>query len=468
MLVIVYGSVYYFSMLAESILRKKWFRSDSFWVSRVLYRDPLRRIPLFFDTQVLLKSQYWPRKRLDALTLVRLHDIVRRVSRMPYWNARFRAARLGADFGLKDFAHVPILTKRDFLAGGMKCLDQKLLPKSHRDFTSGSTGQPFEFHLDWRAELRYFAIRERMFRNIVGGQKLPVVYFRWRINPGFFSGRHVLFRLRGYNDIRLRLTALVELTKKFTRGFVLYGYTSSFVELARQLRAAGVRLPIKAVVATGESVRASDRAEVERELDTKMFLTYATWEVKWIGHECEYHNCHINEEYVYVEIVDESGKPVPNGQEGQILVTSFESEAMPFIRYSTGDRGVVSHDPCRCGRTLQTIRVSGRQSNVIDMPGRFVPLFDVSTAFDTFARSVRQYQIIQSGPLSFTIKIVVTHAFEESRENLHRTLQRVLHPNAKIAFEIVEDIPQAPSGKAVYFLRSFDAEPCDTTEGELI
>lgn len=298
-------------MFAEAILRKKWLRSDIFWVNTVLYRDPFRRIPLFFDTKILLRSQYWPRARLDALTHRRLHDIVERVSRIAYWRERFAHAGLHADFDARGFAQIPVLTKRDFLEGGARCLDQKLLPKSHPDCTSGSTGEPFNFRLDWRAELRYFAVRERMFLSVADGEKIPIVYFRARINQGFFFGRHLLFHLLGYNYIRNRLPAFIEMTEKFTRGFVLYGYTSSFVELARRLREVDVSLPIRAVVATGENMRESDRELVERELDTPFFLTYATWEVKWIGHECEYRNCHINEEYVYVETVDENDKPLP-------------------------------------------------------------------------------------------------------------------------------------------------------------
>lgn len=402
-----------------------------------------------------MRSQYWPRERLEALTAARLTDLVRRVSRIPYWKHRFDSAGLRDTHIRDDFGRVPILFKKDFLEGGTRLLNESLLPKSHPDCTSGSTGEPFNFRLDWRAELRYFAIRERMFRSVAGNSVLPVIYFRSRINPGFFFGHHYLFHLRGYNYIVHRLADFIEMTKKFTHGFVIYGYTSSFVELARRLSNAGVSLPIKAVVATGENVRESDRALVEKELNTKFVLTYATWEVKWIGHECEHRNCHINEEYVYVEIVDNDGAPLPPGAEGRIVVTSFESEAMPFIRYATGDRGVVSAEPCPCGRTLKTIRVSGRQSEIIETPGRVVPLFDVSTAFDTFARSVRQYQIDQTGLNAFNIRVIATKAFEQEREALHQKLVRILHPDVRITWIVVDEIPQAASGKAKYFIRSF-------------
>lgn len=440
------------------ILRKKWLRSDRLWVNRLTYRDPIRRFPIFFDTMMLMKSQYWPRAQIDSLAEARLQDIMERVSTVPLWRERFTAVGIDEkNFSRADLAKLPILTKHDFFSNDVSYYTHsKLIDMSHVDFTSGSTGKPFQFHLDWRAELRYFAIRDRMFQSVAGGEKLPVVYFRGRVNPGFFFGRHVLFFLRGYNSIKHRLQDFIELVLSLKSEIVLYGYTSSMRELARRVHETGISLPIRAIVATGESVREADRTYIEEHLHTKFILTYATWEVKWVGHECEYHNMHINEEYVFVEIVDENGTPLPSGVEGRILITSFDSEAMPFIRYAVGDRGVISEEPCPCKRTLRTIKMFGRQTDIIQLPdNRIVPLFDVSTAFDTFALAVQQYQILQTGENSFRIKVIAGPKYEEQRERLHARMVGILHPDVSIEWETVDDISEAPSGKAAYFIRAF-------------
>lgn len=443
--------------LSELVLRKKWLRSDKLWASRLAYRDPVRRIPLLLDTWVLMRSQYWPRARIDALAEMRLRDIIMRTADVPLMRRRYLDAGIDPKtFTRSDFSRLPLLTKSDFFANDVsEYTDARLIAKSHVDHTSGSTGKPLQFHLDWRAELRYFAIRERMFRSVAGGEKLPVVYFRGRINPGFFFANHVLFFLKGYNDIIHRLDSLIELAGSFRRDFILYGYVSSMSELARRVSERGIRLPLRAIVATGENLREDDRNYIEERLQTRFFLTYATWEVKWIGHECQYRRIHINEEYVYVEILDEQGKSLPRDSEGEIVVTSFDSEAMPFIRYALGDRGSISEDMCPCGRSTRTIRLFGRQTDVIDLPdGRRVPLFDLSTAFDTFAGAVRQYRIVQMGLGAFRIQVVPGPEFEQEQERLTVRLISILHPKATIEWELLDFIPQAPSGKARYFERS--------------
>lgn len=439
------------------ILRKKLIRSDSFWTSRALYRDPIRRLAIFLDTQVLMRSQYWPRERIDHLVDLRLRDLAERIASIPLWKERFAKAGLHpAHLSRDTLVRLPLLTKAIFYENDRSFYtDIAKLEKSHVDHTSGSTGKPLQFYLDWRAELRYFAIRDRMFRVVSGGDVLPVVYFRGRVNPGFFFGRHHLFYLKGYNAIKSRLDAFVALVRSLRSPFVLYGYSSSMVELARRLAERGAHIPLRAIVATGEGIRESDRAFIESALDTRFFLTYATWEVKWIGHECAYRRCHLNEEYVYVEILGDHDEVLPDGAEGRIVVTSFESESMPFVRYAVGDRGVISREQCPCGRTSRTIQVYGRTSDIIELPGgRVVPLFDVSTAFDKFASSVRQYRVTQISLSAFRVQLVVTSVFNpDVQRMLESHLIALLHPEVSITWEISDEIVSAPSGKAAYFVR---------------
>lgn len=444
--------------MCETIVRKLWFRSDRFWVSNALYRDPIRRIPLALDTWVLMQTQYWPRERIDALAEKRIADIVRRTQSIPLFAERYAAARIDPNACSKaEFERLPFLTKQDLYDNdASRYSDVTRHAQSHVDHTSGSTGTPLQFLLDWRAELRYFAVRERMFLNAAGGKRLPVVYFRSRINPGFFFGRHHLFRLKGFNDVRHRIDAFIDFVSRFRRGFVLYGYASSMVELARRLTEKNVRLPLRAIVATGEGIREADRDYIESALHTKFYLTYATWEVKWIALECEFKKLHIHEEYVHVEIVDDDGRVVSPGTEGRIAVTSFESESMPFIRYLVGDRGAISEAYCACGRTSRTLTLYGRQSDIIELPnGRVVPLFDVSTAFDTFASAVRQYRIVQTSRDTFTIQVVPGPRFEEKKELLTARLIGILDQTVRIEWHIVGEIEQARSGKAAYFVRRF-------------
>jgi phenylacetate-CoA ligase len=130
---------------------------------------------------------------------------------------------------------------------------------------------------------------------------------------------------------------------------------------------------------------------------------------------------------------------------------------MPFIRYDIGDRGSLSDTPCPCGRTLRTIRMTGRQMESIELEdGRTVALLDISAAIDAFAHSVHQFQMTQTSPRTFRIKVVPGPRYETNRDQLNAMLIRLLHPRVAIEWDVVDSIPEAKSGKAVYFVRAFE------------
>jgi phenylacetate-CoA ligase len=75
---------------------------------------------------------------------------------------------------------------------------------------------------------------------------------------------------------------------------------------------------------------------------------------------------HITDENIIIEIVDEDGSLVPNGTAGEIVVTHLESHDFPFLRYKTGDIGILSDDTCSCGRGLSILKsVEGRSTDFI-------------------------------------------------------------------------------------------------------
>jgi phenylacetate-CoA ligase len=164
---------------------------------------------------------------------------------------------------------------------------------------------------------------------------------------------------------------------------------------------------------------------------------------------------HINEERLYIEITDGEGNRLPAGKEGKIIFTTFDNRVMPFIRYDAGDRGIIDGMSCPCGRTLRTIRFTGRSAEIIELPGeRQVSLLHIAAAFDIYWNVVRQFQIVQHDPASFVIKVIPGPFFKEAHDKLEERLIRLLHPSVHITWDIVESIPEGPSGKAVYFVRA--------------
>jgi phenylacetate-CoA ligase len=117
------------------------------------------------------------------------------------------------------------------------------------------------------------------------------------------------------------------------------------------------------------------RREVEERLRIKAIDIYGLSEIigPGVSSECieAQSGLHINEDHFYPEIINpETGGQLPYGQEGELVITSMSREAMPLIRYRTGDITSLNPEPCKCGRTLVRMkRVRGRADDMLIIRG---------------------------------------------------------------------------------------------------
>lgn len=107
------------------------------------------------------------------------------------------------------------------------------------------------------------------------------------------------------------------------------------------------------------------RERIENNCGCETFLHYGSTESGLGGGvECCMHNgCHVRESELLVEIIDPAtGRRLPDGESGELVITTIGREAMPLIRYRTGDRAVLDRAPCACGGlTCRLVSVFGRQ-----------------------------------------------------------------------------------------------------------
>jgi phenylacetate-CoA ligase len=117
------------------------------------------------------------------------------------------------------------------------------------------------------------------------------------------------------------------------------------------------------------------RHEIEERLRIKAIDIYGLSEIigPGVSSECieAQDGLHINEDHFYPEIINpETGEPLPYGQEGELTITSMSREAMPLIRYRTGDITSLNPEKCACGRTLVRMRrVRGRADDMLIIRG---------------------------------------------------------------------------------------------------
>ena len=105
---------------------------------------------------------------------------------------------------------------------------------------------------------------------------------------------------------------------------------------------------------------------------------------------------HVHEDHFIVEVVDpESGAPVDEGVEGELVFTTLLKEAMPLLRYRTGDIASVTFEPCSCGRTTARIRdLRGRRDDMIIVRGVNVYPSNVEHALLTIPEAAPHYQLL--------------------------------------------------------------------------
>ena len=442
-------------LMDEMVLEKRGVRSDSVWIPLTRLMNVLRYVVLFVDTTALLKSQYWQRERLDLLCTERLLFVLKQSSAIPFWAQRFRKADIDIRILKKgDLNRLPVLSRKELTGTSEAINNISLMAWSIADRTSGSTGTPLSFFIDSGYMLRMYAICERMFRTAGGGKRFPILALRARERSGFAFYRYEFFFVRGYNWIKNRFDDFRKVISRHPEGVVLYGFASLITGLAHITKERKEVFPIKSVITSGEALSSHAEKLIRESFHCDVLRCYTTQELGWLAFECEQHQLHINEEVVYVEILDERDKPCELGREGRVVVTSFENMVMPFIRYDTGDLGTMGTALCPCGRTLRTITITGRESAYIQLPdNRVVPLLEITAAFDVYFDAIRQYQIIQTGLNAFTIRVVPKATFAAIRDELTSALIGRLHPDAKIDWREEQEIAQAESGKAILFVR---------------
>ncbi len=161
-------------------------------------------------------------------------------------------------------------------------------------------------------------------------------------------------------------------------GQVLPCTPSYALVIAQGLREAGVEageLGLELGLFGGEPFTDAMRAEIERELELTAVAFYGLSEMcgPGVAAEClaARDGLHVQEDHFLVEVVDpDSGAPVAEGDEGELVFTTLTKEAMPLIRYRSGDIGSVATAPCACGRTQARIAsLRGRRDDMLIVRG---------------------------------------------------------------------------------------------------
>jgi len=231
----------------------------------------------------------------------------------------------------------------------------------------------------------------------------------------------------------------------------LYGYPSSVELFAEFILASRGNAPLKAVFTTSESLKPTSRQTIEEAFECQVLDTYGCNDGGLYSFECTHQTgFHVGMESVVVEITDDQGVPLPEGEVGQIVTTNLAIRAMPLLRYKTGDIGAIDRQPCSCGRgLLRIVNLQGRERDFVLTPaGRkvhgaffnhFQPFYD--------AQWLKQFQIYQPCQETLVVRLVVWK--DPSADELQLLTKELEMGLGKMDFrmEIVDSIELTRTGK---------------------
>ncbi|NLG28863.1 MAG: phenylacetate--CoA ligase, partial [Chloroflexi bacterium] len=323
------------------------------------------------------------RERLQALQLERLQATVRRVlERVPFYQEALGAAGVSAGDirSLVDLRHLPFTRKTDFRDNypfGLVAVPMDDVVRVHA--SSGTTGKPTVVAYS-RNDIDTWA--EVMARTLASGEvtRRDIVHIAY--GYGLFTGGLGAH----YGAERLGATVVpmsggnthqqIMLIQDFA-ATVLCCTPSYSLHLAETSHEMGVDLretALRVGFFGAEPWTDQMRREVQDRLGLLALDIYGLSEVigPGVASECV-HQCglHIQEDHFLPEIIDpHSGEPLPDGQPGELVFTSLTKEALPVIRYRTGDITRLDPTTCACGRTLVRMdKVSGRTDDMIIVRG---------------------------------------------------------------------------------------------------
>jgi phenylacetate-CoA ligase len=371
---------------------------------------------------------------------------------VPYYRAAWKAAGVHPEDvkSLEDLEAFPILTKADIRRHERSLISSAFdAAKLRIKRTSGSTGVPLNIYIDepavqWKTAC---TLRSDEWSGWRLGQRVAKVWgnpeyrhfgLRGRLRNHFFD-RAVYLDTLNLNDVRIAEFAAI--IRRHRPGLI-FGHAHSLYLLACSLKKSGVMdVRPNGIISTAMLLHDWQRVVIERVFGCPVTNRYGCEEVSLIASECEeHHGLHVNADSVHTSV----------DTTGHLFVTDLTNRAMPLIRYRIGDVVVPSNRVCRCGRGLSLIEgVEGREADYVLTPtGRLISGISLTENFALLIPGTAQVQIVQESLTELRIRLVPDEAFgSDSRLKIAELLNEMFGSDVQYDVELVDAIPQEPSGK---------------------
>ncbi len=426
-----------------------------------------------------MPQNYWtpaietaPLHELRSLQSLRLSRTIRRVyANVPYFRARMDEMGVTPDDirGVDDLSKLPFTVKQDLRDNypfGMFAVPMDEIVRIHA--SSGTTGkQTVVGYTQNDVEVW----KEIIARSLVaaGGNAKDFVHIAY--GYGLFTGGLGLH----YGAEAIKASVIPVSTGNTQRQIQImldYGSTilcstpSYALYLGETLKEMGIdksQLKLKAGIFGAEPWTEPMRKEIENLLGIKAYDIYGLSEVMGPGvsFECsEQTGMHINEDHFIAEIIDpETGRQLPDGEQGELVFTAITKEALPLIRYRTRDIATLTREQCSCGRTfVKMTKPCGRTDDMLIIRGVNVFPSQVESVLLSLGQTAPHYMLIVDRVDNLdTLEIQVEMSeemfsdavrhIEEQERRIHAAVESTLGIAAKVRLVEPKTI-QRSEGKA--------------------
>ena len=356
----------------------------------------------------------------EALAYLQAHS--------PYYQRMFESYGINIDKieHIEDLVKIPFTEKKDLQLFNDEfrcCPKEKII-----DYitTSGTLGDPVTFGCTEK-DLQRLAYNEKKSFECAGVRPGDVVQLMTTLDKRFMAGLAYFLGLRelGAGVIRVG-NGIPELqwdTIRRIKPDTIMCVPSFILKLIQYAEEHGIdykNSSIRRIIGIGEGLRDQNfelnllGRKIKEKWDVQLFATYSSTEMSATFSECEHgKGGHVHPELIIVEIIGEDGLPVPDGQPGEIVVTTLGVEAMPLLRFRTGDIASKIVEQCQCGRNSYRLTpLVGRKNNMIKLKGTTLyppAINDVLDNTDYVENYVIEVRQSEAGTDDVVVKIGLKH-----------------------------------------------------------
>ncbi|MBK5283832.1 MAG: AMP-binding protein [Bacteroidia bacterium] len=375
---------------------------------------------------------------------------------------------------ISDLQSIPFTSKDDLAKFNTDflCVDKNTIA----DYvtTSGTTNEPVTFYLTTN-DLERLAYNEAISLCCADGSENDIYQLTITIDKQFMAGLAYFLGIRKLNAGLIRTGPGMpylqwESIQRFSPTVLIAipSFIPKLISYAIEHNINYKNTSVKSIISIGEPIRNKDFSlnelgkRILSQWDVKLYSTYASTEMGAAFTECKAgRGGHHHPELLLLEVLDENGKAVSEGELGEIVITTLGVEGMPLLRYKTGDLCHVYYSTCDCGRnTIRLGPVVGRKQQMIKFKGTtiFPPaIFDVLdklSAIEIYQVEVSRNEFGNDNVTVLIPQEIQSEEFEEELQSLFKSKLRVTPaikflPANELSIKIFNPVKRKPE-KIIY------------------